>query len=68
MENWEIIGSDTDDNGVLFVSIQDINIFRSKSRLTELAQAICLTQSDNIKTVKFIIDYNGKFLKQKIDL
>ena len=67
MENWEIIGSDTD-NGVLFVRIQDINTFRSKSRLTELAQTICLTQSDNIKTVKFVIDYNGKFLKQKIDL
>lgn len=67
MENWEIIGIDTD-NGVLFVRIQDINTFRSKSRLTELAQAICLTQSDNIKTVKFVIDYNGKFLKQKIDL
>lgn len=67
MENWEIIGSDSD-NGIVFVIIQDINTFRSKSKLTELAQAICLTQSNNIKTVKFVIDYNGKFLKQKIYL
>lgn len=67
MENWEIIGSDSD-NGIVFVIIHDINTFRSKSKLTELAQAICLTQSNNIKTVKFVIDYNEKFLKQKIYL
>ena len=56
MENWEIIGSDSD-NGIVFVIIHDINTFRSKSKLTELAQAICLTQSNNIETVKLIFTY-----------